>query len=355
MSRPESTFKSSLIAKSAVRLFDQDQSEEQVEWFLRKGRSDEEFVQGVSQTCRALSSAQALEQDPEFMDWVGETLGESLLVEEPARRPGTGRLVAGIILMIGVSVVTWLGLDGPSGDSVQERYVSRVGEVKTVHLSDQTAVTLNTGSQIFIDIGSNHRRVVFDRGEAFFDVAKDESRPFSIDLGGQTVTVLGTQFSIRKEPTRMVLAVSSGLVLLHSSRENAIKTAPLIEEGDSSQVFVRGELVQRRIGRNWVVEYDESSSTLSAYKSANIDRVMSWRNGVLHFRKTPLKEVIYELNRYSGKKIMIEDTSLMEVPITASLRVDQINSALAGLQASHHITVVNHFDHIVISSSQEEK
>jgi len=57
-------------------------------------------------------------------------------------------------------------------------YRTAIGAVSTVPLSDGSSVTLNTDTQVHVELAPHERRVNLDRGEAFFDVAHDPSRPF---------------------------------------------------------------------------------------------------------------------------------------------------------------------------------
>ena len=72
---------------------------------------------------------------------------------------------------------------------------------------------------------------------------------------------------------------------------------------------------------------------------------------MLRFSDQPLMNVVRELNRYSGKKILIEDKAVMDLPISAALKVTSINSAVTALEQSYPIKVSHYFDRIVIVSA----
>ena len=100
-----------------------------------------------------------------------------------------------------------------------ERYVTRVGEQKEIHLRDGSVVTLNTGSELLVGLSDKGRKLILRRGEAYFDVAGDARRPFSVDAGLRSVTVLGTEFNIRKTPDQLQVAVSEGVLLFTHRRK----------------------------------------------------------------------------------------------------------------------------------------
>ena len=76
-----------------------------------------------------------------------------------------------------------------AGESV---YATSTGAHRVITLADQTTVELNTASQLRSTLDGSKREVFLDRGEAYFDVAHDGSRPFVVHAGGQQIVVLGT-------------------------------------------------------------------------------------------------------------------------------------------------------------------
>lgn len=64
-----------------------------------------------------------------------------------------------------------------------------------VALADGSKITLSPGASIRVRRHSAPRRIVLD-GLAFFEVARDESRPFEVSMDGGYVKVLGTKFSV---------------------------------------------------------------------------------------------------------------------------------------------------------------
>ena len=64
--------------------------------------------------------------------------------------------------------------------SMRQSYATAIGAQKTFTLVDGTAVTLNTNSRIDVEIRANRRDVHLIRGEAYFEVVHDKSRPFTV-------------------------------------------------------------------------------------------------------------------------------------------------------------------------------
>ncbi|MFT6359951.1 MAG: transmembrane sensor [Cyclobacteriaceae bacterium] len=93
--------------------------------------------------------------------------------------------------------------------------VNPTGQKSTTTLSDGTVVKLNSDSKLkFPKNFSDDIREVYFEGEAFFDVAKDASRPFIIKTNDLQVKVLGTSFNVKsfEEDNLVQIGVVTGRV-----------------------------------------------------------------------------------------------------------------------------------------------
>ena len=91
------------------------------------------------------------------------------------------------------------------------------GQMLSVVLPDETMVKLNAGSRLSYPARfDDDTRVVELEGEAFFDVKRDEEKPFHIKTKELNVEVLGTSFCVRTYPDggNPLVAVQSGEVLV---------------------------------------------------------------------------------------------------------------------------------------------
>ncbi len=344
-----SLFNRTLVAKAVTRLFSGNQTADEAQWLKSRQEADTTFDTQLDQTCRALANIQALEDDLDMKRWVDEASATSFFGENTTRRSYRFVSATAAVLLAAIAFYfSGLYQQDASVETNIQRYITRVGEQKTIDLNDGSIITLNTGTQLLVSMKDNSRSVVLERGEAFFQVAKDSTRPFSVAIGEHAVSVLGTQFNLRRSPSRFTLAVTEGMVSVHSINESVSNTAPLLDDAPDSEISISYP-GQRRVKAGWIAEYDTSRNLLMAKRSAEINSVASWRSGLLHFANEPLVKVIQELNRYSGKKILIEDADIMNIPISGSLRTDRLNSTLSGLERSQPIRVVHNFDHVVIT------
>ncbi|MGS2722515.1 FecR family protein [Porticoccus sp. GXU_MW_L64] len=335
-------------ASGIARLLSGELSDrEQVEMLSRQS-SDDSYRNSFIDTMQTLSDMEDLAADPDILGVVAEDSPPRL---QPSRNWRGWAVAAGLLLAVTAGYIGWTPLVTKDGDV--QRYVTRIGEQKTVNLADGSAITLNTGTQILVEMSDQSRRIILERGEAYFDVARDPLRPFAVALGSRAISVLGTEFNIRKSPDSFVLAVVEGVVAIHGNEEQASDSAPAVNVDDGERKQYRGS-VQRKVLAGTVAEYSENSQQLVAYRDAHIDRLHSWRTGLVRFDAVPLHKVIQELNRYSAKKILVEDSSVMDMEVYAGIRVDQANMALTLLEESLPIRVVRHFDRVVIVGEDSE-
>lgn len=166
---------------------------------------------------------------------------------------------------------------------------TKAGEQLEVILPDSSIVLLNENSVVAYQPDFEERHLTL-KGEAFFEVAHHEDRPFSIEAGGATATVLGTSFNLRAYPEEEAVEVSvaTGKVSVASPEE--VKAPVLLEAGQSSV-------------------YDKQSKEVKVVELASAN---AWRTKELQFDNIRLGEVARVLERYFGLQIQFEDTALTE-------------------------------------------
>lgn len=305
---------------------------------------DSEFNQAFDDTNYALAKMQGLENDPDIREMMDEPLEDEGGGFTRYLRP----LPIAATLLMAAAVTLMLDWRPEAYDqNVVLRYVTRVGEQKQVELKDGSTVNMNTGTLMLVDINDGQRRVILERGEAIFDVAKDPSRPFSVELGSKTVEVLGTRFNVYKSPESYQLAVLEGLVSFQDDNQRASAAATQLEPELGSQMELSKDR-QYRVGAGVVVDYDLVTEKMLGSAPKSMDEYQGWTTGFVQFDDDPLFDVAKELNRYSAKKVLIEDESILDLKILASVKTTEIDMALTSMEEAYPIRVIRHFDSYVI-------
>ena len=329
-----------------TRLFSGSMTEEEEKAITAWCASDELNRREFDRALAIWSEVDALEQDSDLVALCNEPLKSTPAERLVSRWP---QFAIAASLFCAVLLFQVVEKEQPDED-VLTRYATAVGEQKVVELSDGSLVTLNTNSQLIVDFSHNNRRTVLDYGEAFFDVAPNPARPFNVELGQRAITVLGTKFNVKKiRGGEVKVAVMEGEVAIHRKEDKVSKSAPLLSIQKSEQAQSLPAPDQYRIKGGSVVVLKEADYAMSAWLPSDIDNIQSWRQGVVRFDSQPLANVVKEINRYTEKKILVEDVSAMALEVNAVLRLDRLDSILDGLERTLPIEVTRHTDHVVIA------
>lgn len=228
-----------------------------------------------------------------------------------------------------VLAISILLLRMPLSDDEQSEvlYATAIGEQRLVYLADNSAVQLNTASQIRVAYGDSARKVFLLEGEAFFDVQSDPDRPFVVYVGGKAVRAVGTSFSVHLRDEDVEVLVTEGLVELS---EVAVEPGQRIEEASKPIGRIKGG--QRiRIGQSL-----ESAEPVS---EEEMSRELAWREGMLSFSGEPLAYVADEIGRYTSMTIVIEDPALQELRIGGYFKTGDVEAMFMVLEAGFNIEV----------------
>ena len=175
--------------------------------------------------------------------------------------------------------------------SEPERIVKTVpfGQKNIIKFLDGSEVKLNAGSTMsFISGFEPEKRVVNLQGEAFFDVAKDENRPFFINSGNAQVKVTGTSFNVKA-----------------FENENEIKIA--VVSGSVEINFVNGK--QAKLEKNEMAIYNNQINSVSI-QSYNYDQEIGWKDGMLIFDQDNLQQVLLKLQRWYGVEVSLKEKNV---------------------------------------------
>jgi transmembrane sensor len=233
-------------------------------------------------------------------------------------------------------------------------YVTQTGEQKIVSLDDGSVITLNTNSRLLIDFSEEHRRVIMERGEAFFDVAHDNSRPFIVDTGVRSVTVLGTQFDLKKFGFDLEVAVVKGQVAVHASQEQVTPdldaaSLPVLDPQVDSRSAKRYKLTAG-VSARFSGDPSDIMKVVGSHRIENVNRYPSWRYGTIRFKNQPLYEVVRELNRYTKTKVLIEDVNIMRKRVNGVFNLATVDKEVQNLDKSLPFLKVSRFpDRIALS------
>jgi len=220
---------------------------------------------------------------------------------------------------------------------LNRRYQTAVGEVRMVRLPDGSEISLNTDSKISVTLDKGQRLVTLERGEVFFDIAKDPSRPFNIDTGTRVIEVLGTQFNVRKRADEDVVqvAVVEGKVSVQA-RQKQSTAASAADANQAVEANVEGPSL---LLAGYIGSYSDASEVVSRDKTREVDSAQTWRRGVFRFDNERLEKVVREFNRYRTTKIEFGDATSSELRISGVFHLKDNHSILTALESTLPIEV----------------
>jgi transmembrane sensor len=217
---------------------------------------------------------------------------------------------------------------------------TEIGEQRTVVLVDGTALQLNTNSRVLVRYDNHRRQVILKSGEAYFNVAKPEARPFIVVAGDRKVIARGTSFLVRREE-------SVDIPLTVTLIEGRVAVAPagsadVLPPKSTADVTVMtpGERARfRRAGP-------------PAMDTPTLQTVMSWRSGQLFFKGMPLRAAVAEINRYSQMQIAIAfpAEAAAKISVDGSFRAGDSSSFARAVADSNHLRLVEHDNELVLES-----
>lgn len=196
-------------------------------------------------------------------------------------------------------------------------------------LPDGSVVALNRGASLSLRFTPGERRVLLEKGEAFFKVAKDRSRPFVVQADKVSVQAVGTAFNVQLGENAVEVLVTEGQVGV-SRRSGATE-----QEGASHA----GWTLPVSLGQRAVVPLDPTTAAPRAepLMTEEIDARLSWQPRLLDFTDAPLSEIVAAFNRHNPVHLSLRDPSLDTLRLSTTFRSDNLEGFLRLLQSDFAI------------------
>lgn len=286
-----------------------------LEWVLKRqaGEIDqaafESWLAEGADRGQALSRVLALYQCPALTVATAQTGSPQALqtaaprtLHSPARRLpflplalAASVAAAVIVPMLGSDWLRSLGAD----------YRTGAGEIVAVDLPDGSRMQMNSQTAVALDFEQGRRAVRLLAGEAYFNVAHDASRPFTVTGGFGTVRVTGTAFDVARDVEEDIVHLDSGRVILtHDGKADA---ALELTPGQTASV-------------------DGADIALLAPDTAG--RRLAWRDGWIELSAVPLKAALDEIGRHTKLRIVTLPGAALDTPVSGSFRITEAEAAI---------------------------
>lgn len=189
--------------------------------------------------------------------------------------------------------------------------LTEVGKEYRITLSDGTRVHLNYNTRLkFPVVFGKKARVVYLKGEAFFEVAHDAERPFYVVTENIKIKQYGTAFNVNaysSDNTSVVLVKGSVSLLMDGSQAEI-----LMKPHQRAIIAKEGKQVQ--------------------LEEVNIEKYTAWNDGYFFFEDEPLENIMETLANWYDVKVVYESPEIKKLRFTGALdRYSKVNQTLRAL------------------------
>ena len=234
-------------------------------------------------------------------------------------------IAASVILLVSLGVWQFAYHDTPD----RRPFVVEVksGDKAQLILPDGSAVKLNSASSLVYDFSDPGRRNVILTGEAFFEVTKDKSKPFIVQVGELNIEVLGTSFNVSSygEDSFIETSLLEGSIMLYG------KNLPHAYQLKPSQKAI----------------YNTKTKTIQI-EPTNNGYETAWMQDRLVFESEPLERVIDKIERWYGITIDLQCPEIARDIISGSFNGEQLMYVLEALKIQYNVDYSIHGDDVVI-------
>jgi len=224
------------------------------------------------------------------------------------------KVAAAIVIVSGLAISIWSGTRKQVLPKGSVTVCTNKMERKTITLTDGSEITLNPSATITypIKFSSSSRTVELTEGEAFFKIAHDELRPFTVKTSHDLQTrVLGTSFRIRSYQARPQIDV--------------LVATGKVSVGNSHQVFGNLEKGQQ-------ISYDKKN------QRAIISYTPAPEPVIMKFEGAPLQNVLEKLEYAYNIRITLKDPSLGKLKCSATFNTSLHPAEILDILCSlHHL------------------
>ena len=245
---------------------------------------------------------------------------------EPAKKRSTAFYVfEGLALasLVVAAVLIFMGLkDRPS-----IYHAGRDG--KTVVLPDSSSITMKPGGVLLVasDYGIDSRAVEVE-GQAFVEVNPDSLRPFALVTENSRIEVTGTSF------------------VVNSPRDGEYEDV-LVLAGELRMLALTNPEKPVEVSAGKKARFDHLAGTITV-SNADTANALSWKNKRLVFNKTPLSQVVHDIEAYFNIPIQVENKEMLKCTFTKTFSDPRIEDVMKALREGLDVIVMREYERLVI-------
>ena len=278
-------------------------------------------------------------------------------LEQRTRRRRSRRVQAGVAAGLALCAgLLYFGLRAPAGPAGAEPGPTppapRVAFDPIRKLPDGSIVELKEGAEIEVAYSAEARRVRMVRGEAYFRVEKDKSRPFYVEANGVQVRAVGTAFSVQMQAAAVEVVVKEGAVDVGHTSPASNDPGPVRVDAGKRIVMplIRLRPAQRASTPTPAADSAAHSEPVQpvTMTEQEMETRLSWRLPRLEFEGMPLAEAVALLNRHNALQISLADPAIGALRISGNFRSDNPEGFIRIAEQSLELAAVRVSDQQVL-------
>lgn len=179
--------------------------------------------------------------------------------------------------------------------------------IESSTLNDGTEIWLDKNSSLLVseDFGKDSRNVKLE-GKGYFNVKRDEAKPFIVQMGNNKLEVLGTSFNIDNSTEDVVVEVESGIVKINT--KNAQET---LKVGDVAVMnYAKDEIVVSKIN----------------------DQKFDWYQSPMNINSVSISEAMDQIGTHYGVNISlsanVDRSCRLTSPLMQNVSIDEVFDVL---------------------------
>lgn len=212
-----------------------------------------------------------------------------------------------------------------------DRYSTGIGQRRTIALTDGSRIFLNTATTIELGMRDGERDVHVLEGEALFEVAPGQRRPFLVEAKGSAISAMSTRFNLRLRPELVELTVTDGLVTV---RDGGTVGEQVAAGGSAA---IHNGLVARM-----------------ALDNMALRQRTDWTRGVLDLTGASLGEAVQEFNRYRLRPVVIADPRLAALGVAGRFPTSRSDLFVAQVERRFQVRAVTTQDGSILLVNRDE-
>jgi transmembrane sensor len=202
----------------------------------------------------------------------------------------------------------------PSLEELMADYRTAKGEQRTIALSDNISLKLNTETSIAVRSNQNEAHIEIISGEAAITSARDGVRQVVVDAASGRITALHANFEVRCLDGKVTVSCIDGAV----------------EVGVGSRSM--------QITKEQQISYT-AADNLSVPVAIDPIQTTAWQSGLLIVHDWPMSKVVDEINRYRAGKIVIMNSALGRRQVTGTFHLDHLDDFIGQAHSLFDATV----------------